>query len=212
MRFLIYVVGLISIFEANAFVGFNFALKQQTSPLPTLTGVKILTETYNITHAKIFDHDEEYIAALHTYGIMDVMVAIPNGELSQLSAVDGTLATSVTQKLAPYVAKGMRFTIAVGNEPLAGWYNGAYDAVIVLALTKMIDAIKTAGLATSVKVTVPFYYGIVSVSYPPSAGAFVQQHEATIRSITKLLVDFGSSFCINIYPFFAYPDSSTTLS
>ena len=76
------------------------------------------------------------------------------------------------QVLKPFIDAGMQFQVMVGNEPLASWYNGAYHPILSNCVANMITAIRTEGLSGSVKVTVPFQVGVLSNSYPPSAGGF----------------------------------------
>ena len=97
------------------------------------------------------------------------MVAVPNSELQSLSA-SKSYADNILNAVDSYISAGMTISIAVGNEPLASWYNGAYDSYIVGAVTNMINAVADRNLSSSVNVTVPFSYGIMSTSYPPDAG------------------------------------------
>lgn len=52
-------------------------------------------------------------------------VSVPNVELPQLAA-SARHAAAVLDTVGPFVRRGMRLTVAVGNEPLAPWYGGAF--------------------------------------------------------------------------------------
>ena len=84
----------------------------------------------------------------------------------------GIASAFPVQVLKSYVAAGMRFVVNVGNEPLAPWYNGVYHSILSACVTNMINAISAAGLVGAVKVTVPFQLGVLSKSWPPSAGVW----------------------------------------
>ena len=202
-RSLFFVVLLVNMPSASAFVGMNFALKLQKNRLATTEAAWIIREAYSkVTRFKMFDYDAQYVSALAAAGATDVMVAVPNGELASLGKV--TYAEQIVTRLAPFVTAGMTITLAVGNEPLAPWYNGRYAPHLVPAVTNVRQAIASLGHAGTIKVTVPHYFGLLSSSYPPTAGAFHAQYVNTITSVARMLRDDGSVFCINIYPFFAY--------
>jgi exo-beta-1,3-glucanase (GH17 family) len=150
------------------------------------------------------DHDVEVIKALEAVGIKHLTVAIPNSELAQLAAAVG-FGESVAAQLRGFVQAGMQLTIAIGNEPLAPWYNNAYGAQLLPSLRNMRAALSRSGLQ-NVRLTVPMDLGIVGVSYPPLAGAFKPEFVGMVNSIARLLKDEGSSFMINVYPFFSHKD------
>jgi len=110
----------------GGFVGLNLALMQQLVPLSPLLAAKRLKATFpTVEHVKLFDYNHDYLTALHAAGFVHVVVSIPNLELPAV-ARDPTAAARILEGLAPHVSAGMRLTIAVGNEPLAPWYNGAF--------------------------------------------------------------------------------------
>ena len=184
--------------SADAFIGFNFALMLQKNPMPLAAAAQKLRDAYStVTHIKLFDYNKDYISALQRVGLTDVMIAVPNGELPALSQ-DQDYAKKVAGVLVPFVSAGMRFTVAVGNEPLAPWYNGAYDTVLLAAVTNMREALRALGLASRVRVTVPFSFGMLCASYPPSVGEFCANTQDTVRAVVRVLRNDTSFFLVCI--------------
>lgn len=100
--------------------------------------------------------------------------------------------------IATRVQTGMTLAVAVGNEP---WHHGVDPAVLVAAYTNLRSAVAGAGLAGSVKLTVPFAESILGVSYPPTQGAFAANKVATLQQLATMMRDDGASFTVNLYPF-----------
>ena len=193
------------------FVGINFAQKLAKNPLDKAVAANLLaTSCPDIRAVKIFDHDISVIQALRAAGYTDITLAVPNVELKEMSS-SISLAGQITASLAPVVAAGVRLTIAVGNEPLATWYNGAYSPYLVGALTNMRAALAAQHLS-SVRLTIPFDFGVVSASYPPSAGAFKNELRDVILACARILQADGSNFMVNIYPFFTHQNLPQVIS
>lgn len=62
-------------------------------------------------------------------------------------------------------------------------------------------SLKKYGMS-SVKIFVPFYYGIMGTSWPRHKGDFLSPLTPTLRPLPELLHEDQSTFVINIYPFF----------
>ena len=62
----------------------------------------------------------------------------------------------------------------------------------------------SAGLARTVKVTVPTTFEMLQNTYPPADATFGAQYADALRSVCEMLRDDGSFFTINIYPWFSY--------
>ena len=109
--------------EAASVVGVNFALALQKRSPPLGVDVAAgLVFSAGFGKAKLFSLDVGYLAALDDAGIKEVMVAAPNFEIDALANTDGVRAAAVASLLAPFVLeRGMRLTVAIGNEPLAPW-------------------------------------------------------------------------------------------
>jgi len=98
--------------------------------------------------------------------------------------------------------QGLADTVAwvcVGNEPLGSWYNHAYDALLVPAVTNVANAFKQAGLA--IGVTVPQNFEFMQVSYPPSQGSVKPELANIIKGTCAVMRSTRAPFMVNIYPF-----------
>ncbi|KAJ1435162.1 X8 domain [Sesbania bispinosa] len=105
-------------------------------------------------------------------------------------------------KLA-YICQLCRY-IAVGNEPFLKAYNGSYLNKTLPALKNIQISLNNAGLASKVKVTVPFnadiYYSPDS-NPVPSAGDFRPEERDPTIEIIQFLYSNNAPFTVNIYPF-----------
>ncbi|KAJ1441018.1 X8 domain [Sesbania bispinosa] len=105
-------------------------------------------------------------------------------------------------KLA-YICQLCRY-IAVGNEPFLKAYNGSYLNKTLPALKNIQRSLNNAGLASKVKVTVPFnadiYYSPDS-NPVPSAGDFRPEVRDPTIEIIQFLYSNNAPFTVNIYPF-----------
>ncbi|KAK2645778.1 hypothetical protein Ddye_020973 [Dipteronia dyeriana] len=172
--------------------------------LPPEKVVEMLREN-GIKKLKLFEADEKILGALIGTEI-EVMVAIPNYMLEQMSQDSGAADSWIYANVTSYHYHGgvnIKY-VAVGNEPFLQTYNDTYLHITLPALKNIQQAINKAGLRSKVKATVPFNADIYNspVSNPvPSAGEF----RADIRDLTIEVIQFLHSndapFTVNIYPF-----------
>jgi len=189
---------------ADGVLGLNLALMQQANPItPAAAAQRLQALMGTVDNVKLYDYNPLYLTALQQVGCKHVVVAVPNGELQEVSG-NQTAASNILGTLAPYVAAGMQFTIAVGNEPLATFYNGTYAPYLVPALTTMRTALTACGWGTAVQLTVPFSYDFMAVSYPPENGAFTSSTIQIVTAVANFLANNSWPFFVNIYPYFAY--------
>ena len=135
-----------------------------------------------------------------------VTVAIPNGQVAT-AASSVSAAVSILQPLLPY--SSIVAYVAVSNEPDANFGASQLSTVILPALQNTRQAL--AQLNIPAKVTIPFTYGVIGNSYPPSAGtlnsAFATQLKALlqVRPISHLYSKF-------LWMTVAYNDSTYVMS
>jgi len=84
--------------------------------------------------------------------------------------------------------------VCVGNEPLGSWYNHAYDALLVPAVTNVANAFKQAGLA--IGVTVPQNFEFMQVSYPPSQGSVKPELANIIKGTCAVMRSTRAPFMV----------------
>lgn len=181
--------------------GVGFSLNFQKNPLDLNVAASKL-KNLGVRCVRLWHYRSDYLQALLQVGIKDVMVNVPTGELGSL-ARSSSHAKNIAQILKPFYNKGMRFRVAVGNEPLASWEGGNSNGpLLVPGMEKMQSALRQYGLS-SVTCTVAFYNGVMGVGYPPQNGAFLPELTSTIKGVADFLLQTGGEFTIHIYPFFA---------
>ena len=206
------VTALIMSLSSGHKVGVNFALKLQRNPLGNREAARILLAKFPlITKAKIFDHDVAVLEALRSEGIKHVIIAVPNFQVNALARDRAFSSQLVGNVIEPQISKGLSLTVAISNEPFAPWNNIGPD-VLVNAYRNLRSSLAAKNLSGSVKITIPFYSGILEKTYPPSAGCFDKSKIAALRSLTALLYEDRSSFDINLYGFFAHRDQPKDVS
>ncbi|KAK1549963.1 hypothetical protein Q3G72_011301 [Acer saccharum] len=172
--------------------------------LPPEKVVEMLKEN-GIKKLKLFEADEKILGALIGTDI-EVMVAIPNYMLQQMSQDSGAAESWVYANVTGYHYHGgvnIKY-VAVGNEPFLQTYNDTYLHITLPALKNIQQAINKAGLGSKVKATVPFNADIYNspVSNPvPSAGEFRAEIRDLTIEVIKFLHSNDAPFTVNIYPF-----------
>ncbi|KAL2553983.1 O-Glycosyl hydrolase family 17 protein [Forsythia ovata] len=154
---------------------------------------------------KLFEADDKILEALVGTDI-EVMIAIPNYMLEQMSQDPKAAASWVDANLTAYSYSGgvnIRY-VAVGNEPFLTTYNGTYLHTTLPALKNIQEAINHAGLGSQVKATVPFnadIYNSPDSNPVPSAGDFRPEIRDLTIEIVQYLYLNDAPFVVNIYPF-----------
>jgi len=203
-------------YSASSHIGLNYALHLQKNPLDTNVAASILASTFtSLQKAKLFgssERDMEDAEALLSVGIKKITVAVPqylvwNGE-TRTSAVDSAFAgTFVDTVIKPLMEKGATVSIAVGNEPFAYWHATPGD-ILLSAYRNVRTALIEADLKKSVQMMVPFQFGIIENSYPPSDATIRDEFLPAIEELVQLMYEDGDPFEINIYPYFAFRDNA----
>ncbi|CAH9102958.1 unnamed protein product [Cuscuta epithymum] len=182
-------------------VGVNWGT-MSSHQLPPRSVVKALKDS-GFDRVKVFEAEPQILEALAGSGI-EVMLALPNFMLQEMSQHPAAAQAWVDANVTAYCpALKIRY-VAVGNEPFLKTYNGSFLADTLPALQNIQHALDQAGLGADVKATVPFNADIYFSpdSNPlPSAGDFRPE----IRDLTIQVIQFLSSnaapFVVNIYPF-----------
>ncbi|KAL3648736.1 hypothetical protein CASFOL_005139 [Castilleja foliolosa] len=175
-----------------------------THRLPAQSVVDMLKNN-GFDKVKLFDADEGLLEALRGTHI-EVMVAVPNYMLEEMSLDSGAAVSWVQANITAYAYPGgvnIRH-VAVGNEPFLKSYNGTYIKHTLPALKNIQEAINRAGLGLQIKATVPFnadiYYSPDS-NPVPSAGNFRPEIRDVTIQIIQYLYSNDAPFVVNIYPF-----------
>ncbi|PPD88278.1 hypothetical protein GOBAR_DD14772 [Gossypium barbadense] len=79
-------------------------------------------------------------------------------------------------------------------------------------MQNVLTALKKVGLHKRIKVSSTHSLGVLSRSFPPSAGAFNSSHAFFLKPMLEFLAENHSPFMIDLYPYYAYRDSPSNVS
>src|SRR5882757_52608 len=176
-------------------MGVNYSSYFQSVPISPVSAAAQIAGL-PVTSVKTFTHDYDFpfIKAAQAQKNLTLAVGCTNDELAGLANGNTQSLGSAIAPFADTVA-----WVCVGNEPLGSWYNHAYDALLVPAVTNVANALKQAGLA--IGVTVPQNSEIMKVSYPPSQGSVKPELANIIKGTCAVMRSTRAPFMVNIYPF-----------
>ncbi|XP_021859989.1 glucan endo-1,3-beta-glucosidase 8 isoform X1 [Spinacia oleracea] len=184
-------------------VGVNWGT-MATHQLPADMVVQMLKNN-GFEKLKLFEADESILNALVGTEI-EVMLAIPNNMLAEMSSGLDAAVSWVDANVTAYVYSGgvnINY-VAVGNEPTLQTYNGTYLSYMLPALRNIQEALNRAGHGDRIKATIPFnadvYYSPDSDPVP-SAGDFRPEVRDLTLEILQFLHENSAPFTVNIYPF-----------
>ena len=199
-------------------VGFNYALALQKHPLDTQKASHILKNFFpKVTKAKLFGSSPNDIAnmkALFDNGMKEVTLAITQHELwdGNQTHIDSNYASHFVQTVIlpnlpnlPNLPR--RIHIAIGNEPFASWHQTP-PMILLNAYETIRQALIDQNIKNQVSMTVPFQFGILENTYPPTAATIVPKYQTVISKLLEYMIEDDDYFDINIYPYFAYRDNT----
>ncbi|KAJ7556628.1 hypothetical protein O6H91_05G090900 [Diphasiastrum complanatum] len=169
-----------------------------------------LIKSSSIGKVKLYNADP---GILRTFAGSNIPIVVGIGNEIISSLTDPSVAQKwVDQNVAAYLPGTPISGIAVGNEVLTS-NDAQLSSHLVPAMKNLHTALIYLGLDERLKVSTPHSLGVLSISYPPSAGSF---RSDIATSAMKPVLDFlsrtGSAFMVNAYPFFAYKSNPTNVS
>ncbi|XVF19709.1 hypothetical protein REPUB_Repub11eG0134100 [Reevesia pubescens] len=182
-------------------VGINYG--QIANNLPTPSRVSYLLRSLNISRVKLYDADPNVLVAFSNTNV-DFIIGLGNEYLQNMT--DPIKAQNwVLQRVQPHLPQTRITCITVGNEVFKTndhqlWSN------LLPAMQTVYNTLVNLGLDKQVTVTTAHSFDILSVSFPPSAGAFRQDLGEYLHAILNFHAQIKSPFLINAYPYFAYKD------
>ncbi|KAL2557390.1 Glucan endo-1 [Forsythia ovata] len=183
-------------------VGINYG--QIANNLPSPSHVAYLLRSLNISRVKLYDADPNVLTAFANSDV-EFVIGLGNEYLEKMT--DPVKAqTWIQQHVQPYISQTKITCITVGNEVLTG-NDVRLMSYLFLAMQTVYGALSNLGLSKVVYVTTAHSTGILSNSFPPSAGTFRPDLAEYIQRIVNFHSQTNSPFLINAYPFFAYKDN-----
>lgn len=190
-------------------VGVNYGTVGNNLPPPKK--VAQLLQATLIDRVKIYDSNPDILAAFSNTGI-DLVVAVENRLVANLSKDPSAAAQWLASRVAPFLPATSVVAVAVGNEYLTSGDDKLEPNDLVQAMQNLHAALVARGLDRKIKISTPHSMAVLAASFPPSSSTFAMTLLPTMTSIVEFLADTGAPFMINAYPYFAYRDNPTSVN
>lgn len=177
--------------------------------LPTPDKVAQLIQLHNIKYVRIYDSNIQVLKAFANTGVQ-LMIGIPNLDLLPLSQFQSNADSWLKNNILPYYPATKITYITVGAEVTESPSN--VSALVVPAMKNVLTALRKVGLQKRIKISSTHSLGVLSRSFPPSAGAFNSSHAFFLKPMLEFLAENQSPFMIDIYPYYAFRDSPNNVS
>ncbi|GMI89450.1 hypothetical protein like AT5G56590 [Hibiscus trionum] len=177
--------------------------------LPTPDKVAELVKLHNIKYLRLYDSNIQVLKAFANTGV-ELMIAVPNSDLLAFSQFQSNVDSWLKNSILPYYPAAKITYITVGLEVTDNPDN--VSALVVPAMKNVLTALKKVGLHKRIKVSSTHSLGVLSRSFPPSAGAFNSSHAYFLKPMLEFLAENQSPFMIDLYPYYAYRDSPNNVS
>ncbi|OWM66088.1 glucan endo-1,3-beta-glucosidase 13-like [Punica granatum] len=175
--------------------------------LPTPDKAAQLVQQHNIKYVRIYDSNIQVFKAFANTGI-ELMIGIPNSDLLPFAQFQSNADSWLKNNILPYYPSTKITYITVGAE--ATEVNST--SLVVPAMQNVFTALRKAGLHKKIKVSTTHSLGVLSRSFPPSAGAFNSSFASFLKPLLIFLAENKSPFMVDIYPYYAFRDSPNNVS
>ncbi|KAF5201244.1 Glucan endo-1,3-beta-glucosidase [Thalictrum thalictroides] len=197
----------ISEFSNGSIVGVCYG--RNADDLPTPDKVAQLVQLHKIKYVRIYDANIQVLKAFANTEV-ELMIGVANLDLLPFSQFQSNADTWLKNNILPYYPATKITYITVGAEVTES--TGNISALVVPAMQNIHTALRKAGLHRKIKVSSTHSLGVLSRSFPPSAGAFSSKHAFFLKPMLEFLAENQSPFMIDIYPYYAYRDSPSNVS
>ncbi|KAL5220906.1 hypothetical protein ABZP36_025619 [Zizania latifolia] len=175
--------------------------------LPSRSEVVQLYKSNGIGAMRIYYPDQEALAALRGSGLSVIMDVGGTDAVRNLANNPSAAADWVRNNVQAYWPNVFFRYIAVGNEVPTG------DMGLILpAMQNVYNALVSAGLSNSIKVSTAVKMDVITNSFPPSSGVFRPELQQFMVPIAQFLSNTMSPLLVNVYPYFAYRDNPRDIS
>ncbi|KAK7245484.1 hypothetical protein RIF29_40330 [Crotalaria pallida] len=192
---------------SGSFIGICYG--RNADDLPTPDKAAQLVQLHQIKYVRIYDSNIQVLKAFANTGV-ELMIGVSNLDLLPFSQFQSNADTWLKNNILPYYPATNITYITVGAEVTESPNN--VSSLVVPAMNNVLTALKKAGLHKKIKVSSTHSLGVLSRSFPPSAGAFSSSHAHFLKPLLEFLAENQSPFMIDIYPYYAYRDSSSKVS
>lgn len=177
--------------------------------LPTPDKVAELVQRHKIKAVRIYDSNIQILKAFNNTKI-ELIIGVQNSDLQSFSQLQSNADSWLKNNILPYYPATKIRYITVGAEVTESPNNAS--SLVVPAMQNIFTSLKKAGLHKKIKVSTTHSLGILSRSFPPSAGAFDSKYAFFLKPLLEFLADNQSPFMVDIYPYYAYRDSPRNVS
>ncbi|CAM6092398.1 unnamed protein product [Calypogeia fissa] len=188
-------------------VGVNLGFLGDNLPSVSRT-VELLTDLH-AGAVRLYDGNPEVLKALRNRP-QEVIVSVRNDQLQEFASSPDAADMWVQNHVVPFYPATKITFIAVGNEVLREGTIESDAQYFSQALRNVYGALVARNLHDAIKVISPLSGEILGTSWPPSRGYF--EHLEYIRPLLQFLQDTGSTFFINLYPYYAHIADSVFIS
>ncbi|CAA0396903.1 unnamed protein product [Arabidopsis thaliana] len=194
-----------------AFLNFGMASKigicygRNADNLPSPNRVSELIQHLNIKFVRIYDANIDVLKAFANTGI-ELMIGVPNADLLAFAQFQSNVDTWLSNNILPYYPSTKITSISVGLEVTEAPDNAT--GLVLPAMRNIHTALKKSGLDKKIKISSSHSLAILSRSFPPSSASFSKKHSAFLKPMLEFLVENESPFMIDLYPYYAYRDST----
>ncbi|BBN02364.1 protein MpGH17.10 [Marchantia polymorpha subsp. ruderalis] len=200
LKFIVYVCALTRGFGLTyGWTGICFG--EDGSNIPSRTQVVQKFRDLGIAHVRLYHTYQATLQAFSNSGIQ-LTVGITNEDFVNALSSVGSARTWVNSNIVPYGSSNI-VAVTVGNEVFSSGDN--VKNALLPSMQNLREALNQAG-KSGIKVTTAHAFDVVTNTFPPSNGQFVDT--GRMQPLVNWLASVGSDFICNIYPYFTYISSN----
>ncbi|XP_031476299.1 probable glucan endo-1,3-beta-glucosidase A6 isoform X1 [Nymphaea colorata] len=185
-------------------IGINYGQLGDNLPPPSRS-IELI-KSLKASSVKIYDANPAVLEALCGTSLK-VSIMVPNQAIVNISASERAAHAWVRTNLLPFYRRVRIRTLLVGNEVLSDHANRPTWFHLVPAMLNIKRALASLRVR-NVKVGTTFAMDTLESSFPPSRGTFRRDIAVpVVLPLLKFLSMTGSSFFLDVYPYFVWSAS-----